>query len=239
MTAGTVPALHGVHSAGAVAASLRPPELGSAETRVLLVDDHALVRAGLRRLVEELPGVRVVAEAGDARAAFAALLDAEPELVLVDLELPEAGGAALVRRLLAERPELRVLVVSGHEECLAAEEALRAGAAGFVCKSAPAEELRSALEALRDGQAWLSPAVARGLAGRLRGSRGPAAELSQREREVLVALANGLSSREIAAELHLSPKTVDAHRVRLMRKLELHKAAQLVRYAIRAGLVAP
>lgn len=210
------------------------------ETGVLLVDDHVLVRDGLRRLVEEMPGLRVVAEADDGDGALAGL-DADPALVLLDLALPGRGGAEVARGLLEARPELRVLVVSQQDALAAVESALRAGAAGYVAKSAPADELRSAISAVLRGEVWLSPAVAGRLAGAVRGA-GPGergAALSARERDVLVGLAEGLSSREVAERLHLSPKTVDAHRVRLMRKLDIHKVSQLVRYAIRAGFVSP
>lgn len=227
-----------------VAATLGVSALSSeplaGETRVLLVDDHALVRDGLRRLVEEMPGLRVVAEASDGDGALGSL-DAEPALVLLDLTLPDRGGPEVARRLLGARPELRVLVVSQQDAVSAVEEALRAGASGYVAKSAPADELRSAIRAVLRGEVWLSPAVAGRLADAVRESgRGErSTPLSARERDVLVGLAEGFSSREVASHLHLSPKTVDAHRVRLMRKLGIHKVSQLVRYAIRAGFVAP
>ena len=217
---------------GMVAATALP-----LRTRILLVDDHGLVRAGLRRLLESRADFEVVGEAADGEEAVARAVEQSPDLVLMDLVMPKLGGIEATRRIVALRRGIRVLVISQLASESAVEEALRAGANGYLLKSAAPDDLLRAVEAVSRGSAYFSPGVARSI-GRVsdatRAEDPSTACLSPREREILTRLAEGHSSGEIAATLHISPRTVDTHRVRLMKKLGLHKAPHLVRFAIRA-----
>jgi two-component system, NarL family, nitrate/nitrite response regulator NarL len=203
--------------------------------RLMLVDDHPLVRDGLRARLEAVPGLRVVAEAESADAALAAAARAQPDLALMDIGLRGANGIEATRRLLAQQPGLRVLVLSMHDGPEYVREALAAGAAGYVLKDSPADEIVQAIHAVMAGQRHLSaglepaPATAR--------SRGSEA-LTPREREVLALIAEGLSSRDIGQRLAMGVRTVETHRTNLRRKLDLGSAAALVRYAVqrRGGL---
>jgi DNA-binding NarL/FixJ family response regulator len=199
-----------------------------ARTRILVADDHALVRAGLCRLLASSRHLDVVGEAADGEDAVALAGALRPDLVLMDLAMPRLGGIEATRRIVAAQRSVHVLIVSQLASELPVEDALGAGASGYLLKSASPEELLRAVEAVSSGHAYFSPGLAR-----------RPATLSPREREILTCLAEGLSSREIAAALHVSPRTVDTHRVRIMKKLDLHKASQLVRFAIRAGLLQP
>jgi len=206
--------------------------------RTLIADDQPLTRYGLQTLLRELPGLTLVGEARDGAEAVRLARERRAELAVVDLQLPGLSGLDVTRELAGLVPAPRVLVLSDLDADLPASDALRAGATGFALKTTPLRQLAEALEAVGAGRPWLAPE----LAGRLaRAREGPASvsELSRREREVLAHVAEGLSSREIGDRLQLSPRTVDAHRVRLMKKLDIHKSPALVRFAIRAGLVAP
>jgi DNA-binding NarL/FixJ family response regulator len=213
-----------------------------ARTRILVADDHALMRAGLCRLLSATPHLDVVGEAADGEDAVALARALRPDLVLMDLAMPRLGGIEATRRIVAAQRGVHVLIVSQLASELPVEEALRAGARGYVLKSASPEELLRAVASVSAGNSYFSPGVARSplrLADAAGPPSKPGAALSPREREILQSLAEGLSSREIASRLHVSPRTVDTHRVRIMKKLDLHKASQLVRFAIRAGLVQP
>lgn len=198
---------------------------------MVVADGQALVRAGLRLLLETRPELEVVGEAADGAEAVALAASREAQLALLDLALPAGGGLEAARRLAASGLGIRVLLLSplGGPERM--EEALRAGAHGFVRKQASPEELFCAVDALRRGAAFFSPGLPQAPAD------SASAGLSPREREIVALLAEGLSSREIGRALHVSPRTVDTHRTRILRKLGLHKTPQLVRFAIRTGLV--
>jgi two-component system response regulator NreC len=212
------------------------------QTRILIVDDQTLFREGVRRIVEEREGFHVVGEAQDGEEALTAVDDCEPDVILMDVAMPRMSGIYATRRIAENGRSVKVLMVSESEAISPVEESLRAGAAGYVSKSATSQELLAAIEAVRLGGSYLSPDIATKMA-RIAVTPGaspsPMAVLSDREREVLTWLAEGYSSREIGERLGISPKTIDSHRVRLMKKLGIHKVQSLVRFAIREGLLQP
>lgn len=200
----------------------------AAAIRLLLVDDHPLVRDGLRARLSPLEGIEVVGEAGDADTAQAEALRCRPTLVLMDVGMRELNGIALAGRLLADHPGLRVLMLSMYDNPEYVQRALQTGASGYVLKDAPASEIVSAIRTVAEGGVFLSPAVSR----RLFRNQTPRPVLSPRESQILAALARGLSSKQMALALDLSARTVDAHRQSIKRKLMLDTQADLIRYAI-------
>jgi DNA-binding NarL/FixJ family response regulator len=209
--------------------------------RVLLADDHRLVRAGVRALLDQLPGVSEVIEVENGQAALTALRDAPdedvPDVALLDIAMPGLGGLAVLREVGATRAA-RVLLLSMYDNDEYVFEALRCGAAGYLVKDSAVEELGMALAAVERGDKYFSPRVSNKMASALAGGRagaGPA--LTPRQTEVLRLVARGLSSKEIARELALSLKTVETHRAQIMERLGIHELAGLVRYAMRVGLV--
>jgi len=209
--------------------------------RVLLADDHTLVRAGLRKLLELMPNFEVVGEAGDGLELLALADKLQPNLVLMDIAMPGLNGIEATARLLKTWPGIRVLILSMHQNEEYVRRALRNGAVAYLLKDAAPMELELALNAVLRGETYLSPAVSKGVVNdyvlRLRGEDLAADPLSPRQREVLQLIAEGQSSKEIARRLDLSVKTVDTHRSQLMRQLDIHEVAGLVRYAMRIGLV--
>ncbi|MBI3569830.1 MAG: response regulator transcription factor [Gammaproteobacteria bacterium] len=209
--------------------------------RVLLADDHALVRAGLRKLLESLPDIEVVGEADDGQAVLALTEQLHPNLVLMDIAMPGLNGLEATTRLTRAHPQTRVLILSMHQNEDYVRQALRAGAAGYLLKDAAPAELELAIKALRRGETWLSPAVSKGVMSdyvqRLRGEATPGEALTPRQREILQLIAEGHTTKDIARRLDLSVKTVETHRTQLMKQLDLHDVAGLVRYAIRTGLI--
>lgn len=200
--------------------------------RLLIVDDHPLVRDGLRLRLASLPGVVSVCEAGNADEAWARMAPAAPDeapnLVLMDVGMKDISGIDLTAALLARHPELRVLMLSMYDNPEYVQRALQAGARGYVLKDAPAAELVAALEAVAAGGTFLSPAVSQ----RLFRNQAPKPLLTPRECEILSALGRGASSKQIAADLGLSVRTVEAHRQNIRRRLELGSLAELIRYAV-------
>lgn len=212
--------------------------------RILLADDHALVRAGLRALLAELVDVEVVAETGDGHEALRLLADRKPDIALVDISMPGLNGIEVALRARKKHPATRIVMLSMHVDDEFVRRALVAGAAGYLVKSADRSELELALRAVARGDTWLSPAISKKVAatyanGVQSGAEGPFEMLSARQREVLQLIAEGLSTKQIASRLALSIKTVDTHRTDLMERLGIHGVAGLVRYAIRMGLVHP
>lgn len=216
--------------------------------RVLLADDHILVRTGLRVILEQLAGVEVVAEASTGREALRLLKTARPDIVLMDISMKDLNGLEATASIAQGYPQVRVLILSMHADEQYVRQAVRAGAAGYLVKDAAKTELELALQAVARGETYLSPAVAhhvltdyrRRLHGKTEqraGNPGVDVVLTPREREVLQLVAEGYTTKEIAARLHLSPKAVEARRARLMERLDIHNVAGLVRYAIRLGLV--
>jgi DNA-binding NarL/FixJ family response regulator len=213
-----------------------------AALRVLLVDDHALVRAGMRSLLHDLPEVEVVAEAGDGAEALAAAERERPDVVLMDIAMKGMNGLEAAARLRERLPAVKVIILSMHTSEEYVLLALRAGAAAYLIKDSATSELELALKSVMRGETYLSPAISRqvvdGYVQRVGASAGPE-PLTPRQREVLKRVAEGRSTKAIAYELNLSVKTVETHRAQIMERLGIRDVAGLVRYAMRAGLVPP
>ena len=210
-------------------------------TRVLLADDHILVRAGLRKLLESIAGFEVVGEADDGLALLALVEQLQPDLVMMDIGMPGLNGIDATARVMKGWPKTRVVILSMHQSEEYVRQALRHGAAAYLLKDAAPLELEQALAAVMRGETYLSPAVSKGVlndyVNRLRQDEQPGDALTPRQREVLKLVAGGLSTKEIARSLDLSVKTVDTHRSQLMKQLDIHEVTGLVRYAMRLGLL--
>ncbi len=208
--------------------------------RVLLADDHTLVRGGIRRIVEGQPGVAVVAEAADGATALARLAETAPDIAVLDLKMPGSDTLDLVRAVKAAQPAVKVIVLTMHAGHEYVARAIRGGADAYLLKDSAVQDLVAALDAVADGGTYFSPPVQRQLAGLLRAPAAPGAPpLTDREREVLQGLARGLSSKAIAGELAISVRTVETHRANLMHKLGVKSVALLIQVAIRDGILDP
>jgi DNA-binding NarL/FixJ family response regulator len=211
--------------------------------RLLVADDHTLVRAGLRGLLEGLPGVEVVGEAEDGHEALRLAAQLRPDIVLLDIGMPGLNGLEVAGRLATQDSAVRVLILSMHTSEEYVLRALRAGCAGYLLKRSAVSELEVAIRAVARGEVYLSPAVSRQVVdayvARTGGATDPLEALTPRQREVLQLVAEGQTSKEIANQLGLSFKTVDAHRAQIMERLGLQDLAGLVRFAVRVGLVIP
>jgi DNA-binding NarL/FixJ family response regulator len=209
--------------------------------RVLLVDDHALVRAGIRALLEGLDGVSVVAEAGNGNDVLALARQHSPDVVLLDISMPGLNGLDASMQLRQELPGVRVVILSMHANEEYVLQALRAGAAGYMLKDSATAELELALKAVMQGETYLSPPISKqvveGYVQRVGTEQPEADNLTPRQRQVLQLIAEGHSTKEIAYRLELSVKTVETHRAQLMERLQIRDIAGLVKYAIRSGLV--
>lgn len=209
--------------------------------RVLLVDDHTLVRRGLRALLQCLPGIQVVAEAGDGEEALQLMPVHQPDVVLMDLAMPGLDGLAATARVAQEFPAVRVIIVSMHAVAEYVWQALRAGASGYILKDASVTELERAIHVVMRGEPALSTAAMRGAVAYAVAYGTPqemgSTPLTPRQREVLQLIAAGNTTREIAQQLHRSIKTVETHRMQIMKRLNIHDIAGLVRYAIGMGLI--
>jgi DNA-binding NarL/FixJ family response regulator len=210
--------------------------------RVLLADDHDLVRAGFRTLLREM-GLQVVAEASTGNEALRLIERYKPDVVLMDIAMPDVNGLEATSRLTDEFPSVRVIILSMHANAEYARRALRAGAAGYLLKNSKAAELDLAIKAVIRGETYLTPAVARFIAeDYVKGSQnkpGSLERLTPRQLEILQLLVKGYTRKQIADKLTISPKTFDTYRAQLMEQLDIHDVAGLVRYAIRMGLVTP
>lgn len=210
--------------------------------RILLVDDHAVLRAGLRALLEAEPGLTVVGEAGTGEEGVELAARLIPEVVVMDLSMPGMGGLEATRRIASKNGDTRVLVLTMHGEEEHLLPVLEAGGSGYVNKRGADEELIEAIRTVARGDVFLYPNAAKlllqGFKGKAeRGEQGPAGKLTDREREVLGYTAEGFSSAEIGKKLFISPKTVDTYRSRIMEKLGLHHRSELVRFALQQGLL--
>ena len=207
--------------------------------RVVLADDHAVVREGLRLLLAAQPDMEVVGLAGDGESACRVARELAPDVLVMDLSMPVLGGAEAAERVRRESPGVRVLALTVHEERAYLTKLLRAGASGYVLKRAAAADLVRAIRTVASGGTYIDPAVAEVLVdGFLGGGTtedGPPPALSEREEEVLVRMARGYSNKEIAAQLEISVKTVETYKARLMEKLGLRSRVDIVRYASRRG----
>ena len=209
-------------------------------TRVLLADHHALVRAGVRCLLQEMAGVTVVAEANDGREALDLVTLHHPQLVLMEIGMPRLNGIEATRQIVSEFSHVRVLILSAHTNEENILRVLRAGASGYVHKGSLPNEFRLAVASVARGEIFLSPLISRHvieayLTGMEQGSS--LEQLTPRQREILKLIAEGCSSKEIAQILNSSAKTIDSHRTNIMERLAIHNIPGLVRYAIRHGLV--
>lgn len=209
--------------------------------RVLLADDHALVRAGIRALLNAIEGVEVIAESGNGLEALQLIQELHPDIALLDITMPGLSGFEVLAETTRQSPDLRVIVLTVHDAGEYAMQALRAGAAGFLPKSAAANELQEAIEAVCLGDTYVSGEVSRkALLEFSKGATGPGqllARLTPRQREILTLIAEGKSTKDIGRTLYISAKTVESHRAQLMERLDIHEVAGLVRYAIKMGLV--
>ena len=208
--------------------------------RVLIADDHALVRAGIRALVEKIKGVVVVGEAGKGSEALQLAAELKPNLMLLDLTMPDGGGFEVLGQVKKQVPEIRVIVLTVHEAGEYAIRALREGAAGFLPKSAASTELEQAIQTVIGGEVYISPEMSRKTmidVGKGTTKRELLDTLSPRQREVLRLIALGRTTKQIAQELAISVKTVETHRAQLMERLGIRDVAGLVRYAILVGLI--
>lgn len=211
--------------------------------RVLLADDHQLVRAGLRALLERIPGVEVVAEAGDGREALRLAQAHRPDLVMMDILMPELNGLEAAARLASKLPQTRVVMLSMNTSPEFVLQALQAGAAGYLLKNISPSELEIAVAAVARGETYLSSGIARHVIDayleRTDRRLSSLAQLSPRQREVLQLIAEGNPTKMIAKKLGISVKTAETYRTELMEALDIHDVAGLTRYAIRMGLVSP
>ena len=206
--------------------------------RLLLADDHRMLREGLRRsMIDE--GFDVVGEAENGEEAVRLAEELRPDVILMDVSMPEMDGMRAIAELRARHPKLKILAISMYDTPDFVQGALRNGANGYVMKDATPTELGFAVESVLAGESYLSPKVSGQLVESLRGDRGADIPLTDRQREVLVMIARGYSTKEIAFELGLSPKTVEVHRARLMERLGISDVAGLTLYAVRKRLVDP
>ena len=218
--------------------------------RVLLADDHTLVRAGIKNLVSSIHGVEVVAEADNGRDALKLIEQHKPDMVLLDIAMSELNGLEVAARLSKEHPEIDVIMLSMHSNEEYVVQALRAGASGYLLKDSAPNELEIAVNAVSKGETYLSPAISKHVVNdylrRVSGTDldpteepGSFKKLTPRQREILQLIAEGNSTKEIASKLIVSVKTVETHRIQLMERLGIHDVAGLVRYAIRTGIITP
>ena len=209
-------------------------------TRILLVDDHALVRAGIRALIEGKPGIEVIAETGDGDEALRLTGELHPNLVLLDITIPSLNGFEVLEQITKQYPQTRVIILTVHEGTEYAMRALRSGAAGYLPKSAASIELEDAISAVAQGGTYLSHEISQKTLFEYAQARTPQdllASLTSRQREILKLIAEGQSTKEIGSNLNISVKTVESHRAKLAEKLDIHDVAGLVRFAIRVGLI--
>ena len=216
--------------------------VGDPVARVVIADDHSMIREALRRVIETREDLTVVAEAADGQEAVEQILRHRPEIAIIDLWMPRLSGVEATRQIVRSGVGTRVLILTMHDSWSHVRDALRAGASGYVVKAAALSQLLEAIDALREGKAYVSPSVASHVVQAINtgdDTSGPLSVLTDRERQVLQLIAEGLSSKEVAAQLGFSVKTAEAHRSSLMSKLGIHKTSALVRFAIREGLISP
>lgn len=208
------------------------------KTRILLADDHAVVRQGFARILQGEEDFEVVGEAADGREAVQKAIELKPDIVIMDVSMPELNGIEATRRLQKDHPRIRILALSMHKDNVFVREILRAGAVGYLLKDAIDQELLTAVRAVASGEGYLSPSVSEAVLSDYRKHvTDPIDLLSSREREILQMLAEGKTNKEVAQVLNISVYTVDAHRGRIMEKLNLHSIGEMVRFAMRNGLI--
>jgi DNA-binding NarL/FixJ family response regulator len=216
--------------------------------KVILVDDHSLVRAGIRSLIQNISGVEVIAEANNGRDAIRLIDELIPDLVLLDIAMPELNGLEVISRISKDNTDTKVIILSMHTNEEYVVQALKAGAAGYLLKDSAPNELEIAVNAVMKGETYLSPAISKHVVDNYlrrisdvsaEKERGPDIfkQLTSRQREILQLIAEGNSTKEIANKLNVSIKTVETHRMQLMDRIGIHDVAGLVRYAIRMGII--
>jgi len=214
-----------------------------ARLRILLADDHTVVRQGLRKVLEEREEWEVVAEAGDGREAVRQAEELKPDVAIIDIAMPLLNGIEATRQIVKRSPTTRILILTMYSDEAYVNQILQAGATGYLLKDSADVDLIQAVSAVSVGKSFFSPAVARVMADdyvRQVGHRGVTDRyelLSEREREIFQLIAEGKANKEIAAILSISPSTVETHRARIMEKLDLHSAAEIVLYAVRKGVI--
>ncbi len=209
--------------------------------KVLLVDDHQIVRDGIRNLLEKEPDIEVVGQAEDGREAMRLMRDLAPEVVIMDIVMPDLNGIEATHQILNEYPDTKIIALSMHSDRRFVAKMLAAGASGYMLKNCAFSELIRAIHIVKDNQAYLSPGIAEIVTKEYVRHLSEAnfsnpSVLTEREREVLQLLAEGRSTREVALRLHVSVKTVETHRRQIMRKLNINSLAELIKYAVREGL---
>jgi len=211
--------------------------------RIILVEDHALVRAGMKALLQKIEGTEVVADMGDGLEAVKYVQTDTPDLVLMDIAMPGLNGLDATARIVKESPTTRVILLSMHANEEYLRQALQVGASGYLLKGAELAELELALKTVARGERYLTPAVAKYAIEAYRdkpeGPSGPLAKLSTRQREILQLIAEGHTTKDIAQRLNVSVKTVETHRSQLMDRLDIHDVPGLVRFAMRVGVIQP
>jgi len=210
--------------------------------RILIADDHALLRAGVRALLLTIPDIEVIAEANDGRDALDLVATLKPDLLLMDIAMPNMNGLAAAERVTTSFPEVRIIILSMHANEELVGQAIRAGAAGYLLKNADSAELEFAIKAVIGGETYLTPAVSKQMMSNYRqllagNPQTKSTPLTTRQTEILQLIAEGLSTKEISGALKISVKTVETHRSQLMDRLDIHDIPGLVRYALRIGLV--
>jgi DNA-binding NarL/FixJ family response regulator len=210
--------------------------------RVLLADDHTLVRAGIRALLEKLPGVEVVGEAGDGREVLNLVKTKEPNVVLMDISMPGLNGLEAATRMAGDFPDVRVVILSMHNNEEYVWRALKAGVAGYLLKKSATAELEIALQRVVQGDIYISQEISRRIVRKLplqgiADRKSPFEQLTSRQREILQLVAEGQNTKGIAEILKVSPKTIEYHRMKLMNSLNIHDVPGLVRFAMQAGLL--
>lgn len=220
-----------------LAAQSATPHAAEGTRRVVIVEDHTLMREGLSRLVSSQPDLVVCAEVGDAAQGLQAILDHKPDLALIDITLPGRNGLELIKDVIAQQPGLPIVVLSMHDEALYAERALKAGARGYLMKDAERDTIISAIRRVLDGGFFVSEKMSADImsqfAGKQAAMKGSVTCLSDREFEVFELLGQGLGTQEIAQRLGISPKTIEVHRAHIREKLDQPSGAAVVRYAVR------
>ncbi|HEU5231037.1 MAG TPA: response regulator transcription factor [Ktedonobacteraceae bacterium] len=218
-------------------------ETSQKKIRILLADDHTILRAGLKMMLNAQPDMEIVGEAQDGRQSIAEAQRLQPDVVLMDITMPDINGIEATKQIKKLLPDTRVLVLTMHEHDEYVFQALRAGASGYMLKEAAATDLITALRVIQSGQFYLSPTAQSVMVGdylqRVRAGeeKDSYSSLTEREREILKLVAEGYTNNQIAERLVISPKTVDTHRTHIMDKLNLHSRAELVKYAMRRGLL--
>jgi len=207
---------------------------------VMLVDDHAVVRMGFRMLLEGAEDIRVLGEAESGEEAVRRFAELHPNVIVMDISMPGIGGLEAIDRILAKNPDMRILVLSAHEDAMHARRVLKAGAVGYLTKRSAAEELIRAIRVVHQGKTYLEPGIAQQMAvEQVSGERNPVDTLSEKEFKVFLALARGQSVQDIADVMSLSPRTVGTHLYNIKQKLGASNSAELAIIAIRAGLIKP